>query len=177
MLRRCLLAKTFSSIDDLNATQIHDELIAAYGQGVVVSYSTVAHWFDRFSSGRESLEDNLRNGRPIIIITKQNIDAIQDLVNDDPHISIGEKTSSKTSSLSLHYKIAKLHIQDIVLNLYYLQEEKMKAMAHLAYSSDCAPSDFWLFSCLKRSLDTYPDATSLAKAITNELNSISIQKY
>ncbi|CAF4234631.1 unnamed protein product, partial [Rotaria sp. Silwood2] len=31
----------------LNTTQIHDELMAAYGQGVV-SYSTVAHWIDRF---------------------------------------------------------------------------------------------------------------------------------
>ncbi|CAF3765801.1 unnamed protein product [Rotaria sp. Silwood1] len=29
--------------DRLNATQIHDKLIAAYGQGVVVSYSTIAH--------------------------------------------------------------------------------------------------------------------------------------
>ena len=76
----------------------------------------------------------------------------------------------------MHYKIAKSHIQDIVLNLYYPQEEKMKVMAHLPYSSDRAPSDFWLFSCLKRSLDTYPDATSLAKAIAKELNSIHIQE-
>jgi hypothetical protein len=40
----------------LAATEIHDELTAGYGQGVV-SYSTVAHWVHRFSSGRESLED------------------------------------------------------------------------------------------------------------------------
>ena len=36
---------------------------------------------------RESLEDNPRNGRPITVITQQNIDAVKNLVNDDPHIS------------------------------------------------------------------------------------------
>ncbi|CAF5077790.1 unnamed protein product, partial [Rotaria sp. Silwood1] len=62
----------------LTATQIHDELTTAYGQGVV-SYRTVAHWIHRFSSGRESLEDDPRSGRPIAIITQQNIDAVQGL--------------------------------------------------------------------------------------------------
>ncbi|CAF5050993.1 unnamed protein product [Rotaria sp. Silwood1] len=40
-------------LSGLTATQIHDELTAAYGQGFV-SYSTAAHWMDRFSSGWES---------------------------------------------------------------------------------------------------------------------------
>ncbi|CAF3368037.1 unnamed protein product, partial [Rotaria sp. Silwood2] len=34
-------------------------------------------------------------------------------------------------------------------------------MAHPSYSSGLALSSFWLFNCLKRSLDTYPDATTL----------------
>ncbi|CAF4050273.1 unnamed protein product, partial [Rotaria sp. Silwood1] len=49
---------------------------------------TVAHWVHRFSSGRESLDDDPRNGRPLSVITQQNIEAVKDLVNDDPHISI-----------------------------------------------------------------------------------------
>ena len=53
----------------------------------------------------------------------------------------------------------------------------MKVMAHLPYLSDCPPSDFWLLGCLKCNLDAYPDVTSSAKAIVNELNSISIQEY
>jgi hypothetical protein len=71
----------------LTATQIHNELTAAYGQGVV-SYSTVAH-----SSGRESLEDDPRSGRPLSVITQQNIDAVQDLVNDDSNILIDYVTA------------------------------------------------------------------------------------
>ncbi|CAF1033592.1 unnamed protein product [Rotaria sp. Silwood1] len=49
----------------LTVTQIHDELTAAYGQ-----------------------EDDPRSSRPLSVITRQNIDAVQNLVNDDPHISI-----------------------------------------------------------------------------------------
>ena len=60
----------------LTATQIHDELTTAYGQGYV-SYRTVARWVHRFSNERESLEDNPRSGRPITAITQQNIDAVQ----------------------------------------------------------------------------------------------------
>ncbi|CAF1523130.1 unnamed protein product [Rotaria sp. Silwood1] len=71
----------------LTATQIHDELTTAYGQGVV-AYRTVAHWVHRFSSGRESLDDDPRSGCPLSVITQQNIEAVKDLVNEDPHISI-----------------------------------------------------------------------------------------
>ena len=59
---------------DLNSAEIHSELTTAYRQGVV--------------SGRESLEDDLRQGHPIAVITQQNIDDVGDLVNDDLHISI-----------------------------------------------------------------------------------------
>ncbi|CAF5079372.1 unnamed protein product, partial [Rotaria sp. Silwood1] len=62
----------------LNATQIHDELTTANGQDVV-SYCTVTRWIEQFSNERESVEDNPRSGRPIAIITQQNIDSVQGL--------------------------------------------------------------------------------------------------
>ncbi|CAF0989544.1 unnamed protein product [Rotaria sp. Silwood1] len=138
---RCLLG--------LTATQIPDELATAYGQDVV-SYCTVTRWIQRFSNERESLEDNPRRGRPLSAIIQQNIDA--------------KRPSSTANHVKLHHDNARPHVNDIVLN--YLQEEKIKVMAHPPYSSALAPSDFWLFSYLKRSLDTYPDATSLAKALS-----------
>lgn len=75
------------SLLGFTATQIHDELTTAYGQDCV-SYPTVALWIRRFSNERESLEDDPRSGRPITAITQKNIDAIKDLVDEDPHISI-----------------------------------------------------------------------------------------
>ncbi|CAF1338279.1 unnamed protein product [Rotaria sp. Silwood1] len=152
----------------LTATQIHDELTTAYGQGVV-SYRTVAHWIHRFSSGRESLEDDSRSDRPIAIITQQNIDAVKDLVQDDPHISTDYTADILDIShgsvyiiLKEHLKLKKIssrwvphkltptqqqrHMNDIVFK--YLQEEKIKVMAHPPYSPDLASSDFWLFRLL-----------------------------
>jgi histone-lysine N-methyltransferase SETMAR len=306
----------------LTATQIHGELTIAYGHGVV-SYRTVAHWIHRFSSGREALDDDPRPGRPISVITQQNIDAVKDLVNDDPHISIDyiaymldishgsvdtilkqhlmlkkissrwiphelttaqrqrrveicmenlqkiesgvwklcdivtgdeswfyhrkipskqeskawvakgtcpptevrrqqfesktmfviffmtngpllihklpagtsinaiyyrdkclktlvknlhmKRPSSTTNRIKLHHDNARPHVKDIIFD--YLQGNKIKVMAHPPYSPDLAPSDFWLFNTLKRNLGSYPDDTSLAKAISKELNSIPRQEY
>ena len=50
-------------------------------------------------------------------------------------------------------------------------------MALPTYSPDLAPSDFWLFNHLKRNLDTYQDAQSLAKTIVKELNFLPVQEY
>ncbi len=82
---------------------------------------------------------------------------------------------STTNGIKLHHDNARPHVKNIIFD--YLKEEKIKVMAHPPYSPDLAPSDFWLFNCLKCSLDTYPDATSLARAITKELNSIPIHEY
>ncbi len=68
-------------------------------------------------------------------------------------------------------------MQNIFLNFNYLQEEKIKVMTPPPYSPDLALSDFWLFTYLKDRLDSYPYATSLSKAITEELNSVPVEKY
>ncbi|CAF1553485.1 unnamed protein product, partial [Adineta ricciae] len=65
------------------ATEIHDELVTAYGP-YVVSYCTAARWIRRFSSGRESFYDDHRVGRPITMVTQRNIDGIEDLEREDP---------------------------------------------------------------------------------------------
>lgn len=306
----------------LTPIQIYDELTVAYGQDAV-SYNTVAIWFRRFANGRESFEDDPRVGRPITVITQENIAAVKDLVDDDPHISIEhiadmldishgsvdtilkqhlllKKISSKwvphqltqqqrqkrmdicienlqkleggtwrlcdiitgdeswfyhrkiqskqgskvwlskgqhpptevrrqpfeektmfviffmtngpllihqlpsgtsinalyyrdkclksliqklkkkrplstTNGIKLHHDNARPHANNIVID--YLQEEKINLIPHPPYSPDLAPADFWLFNYLKRNLDTYPDAKSLAKAITKVLSSTSIDEY
>ncbi len=306
----------------LTAVQIHNELCVAYGPEVV-SYRTVARWIRRFSDGHDSLEDNPRSGRPLSAVSQKNIDAVRDLVNKDPHISIDyiadildvshgsvdtilkqhlglrkissrwvphqltqqqrqqridicvenltkfengtwrlcdivtgdeswfyhRKISSKQESqawvpvggspptvvkrhlfekktmfiiffmtsgallvhqvpvgtsvnaeyyrdkclkslinklhkkrpastknhVKLHHDNARPHVNNIVIN--YLQQEKIKTMPHPPYSPDLAPSDFWLFNYLKRSVGTYPDATSLARALSRTVNSIPKEEY
>ena len=98
----------------LNATEIHNELTTAYGQDIV-SYRTVAQWVNRLSSERESLENDARQGRPVAFVTQQNIDAVADLFNDDPHISIDYiayildiSHGSVSTILKHHLKLTKL---------------------------------------------------------------------
>ncbi|CAF1395072.1 unnamed protein product [Adineta steineri] len=86
-----------------------------------------------------------------------------------------KRPSSTANHIKLHHDNARPHMNNIVFN--YLQEEKIKVMAHPPYSPDLAPSDFWLFNYLKRSLDTCQDATSLAKMLSRELLSIPIHEY
>ena len=45
------------------AKEIHDRLCAVNGE-CAPSYSTVTRWSSEFWRGRESLEDDLRSGRP-----------------------------------------------------------------------------------------------------------------
>jgi len=75
------------SLLGLTASQIHQELVTAYGQECV-SYPTVARWHHAFSSGEESIEDDPHSGRPITAVTQDNIAAVKDLVDDNPYISI-----------------------------------------------------------------------------------------
>jgi len=50
-------------------------------------------------------------------------------------------------------------MQDIVLNINYLQEEKIKVMLRAQYSSDSVLSEFWLLGYLKPNLGSYPNTT------------------
>jgi histone-lysine N-methyltransferase SETMAR len=86
-----------------------------------------------------------------------------------------KRPSSTENHVKLHHDNASPHINNIVFS--YFQEEKIKLMAHPPYSPNLASSDFWLFNYLKSKLSSYPDAATLAKSLSKELNSIPIQEY
>ncbi|CAF1403542.1 unnamed protein product [Adineta steineri] len=143
----------------LSTTQIYNELTTAYGQ-YVVSYRTSARWFKRFSNEREGLECGPRSSRPITALLQQNIDVVNALVNNDPHISIDYIAT-----------ILDTVITSLIVN------KKIKVIAGPRYSLDLTLSNFWVFNYLKRDLGNYPDDTSLAKAITKTLKSTPIHEY
>ncbi|CAF1311248.1 unnamed protein product, partial [Adineta ricciae] len=82
---------------------------------------------------------------------------------------------SLTKGIKLHHDNARPHMNNIIFD--HVQQHKMQIMVHPPYSPDLALCDFWLFGYLKRNLDTYPDSTSLATALTKELNSIPVYEY
>ena len=73
-------------------TQIHKELVNAEGKHAL-SLRTVERWIRAFKDGDETISDKPRSGRPREAVTPENIAKVEDLVNDDPHISTTEMAS------------------------------------------------------------------------------------
>ena len=45
------------------------------------------NWSNEFSSGRRSLKDKVREGRPKTAIVPENIDAVRELIMQDRHVT------------------------------------------------------------------------------------------
>ena len=71
---------------DVPAAAIHSELVVAWGDQAPC-IRTVQNWIARFNAGDESTEDKPRVGRPITATCTANVDRVQVLIDDDPHIS------------------------------------------------------------------------------------------
>ncbi|XP_067136330.1 protein GVQW3-like [Centruroides vittatus] len=64
------------------------------------SYTTVKKWTALFKSGRESVEDDPRSGRPSTAVTEENIDKVHDFVLADRCLKtheIAETTGAETT--------------------------------------------------------------------------------
>ena len=84
------------------ATDIHKELVVVWGDNAP-SYSTVAMWAPRYKSGRETLEDDPRSGRPITEFTTANIERVRQLLEEDPHSTYDEmEVETSLSRWTLH---------------------------------------------------------------------------
>ena len=70
-----------------DAKQIHTELQVAEGPKAL-SLRSIYRWIESFESGDENIEDDSRSKRPNEIVTPKNVAEIEDLIIEDPHISI-----------------------------------------------------------------------------------------
>ncbi|CAF1140319.1 unnamed protein product, partial [Didymodactylos carnosus] len=76
-----------------NAKTICEKLTTALGPDAP-AYSAVAKWAKRFREGREDVNDDFRSGRPISVLTDENIEQVRQVIEDDPH-STYEKVTSR----------------------------------------------------------------------------------
>ena len=67
------------------AKSIHVDLVAVLGKDAY-SLTNVYKWIDNFRTGQTSLEDQHRSGRPIAETYQANIDQVERLFDDDPHV-------------------------------------------------------------------------------------------
>ncbi|XP_063387674.1 histone-lysine N-methyltransferase SETMAR-like [Cydia fagiglandana] len=75
--------------EGLSPTQIKDRLDGVYGESSP-SYSTVKNWVNEFRFGRETVEDLGHDGRPVEVLTPENINSVQEEVLSDRRLKIRE---------------------------------------------------------------------------------------
>ena len=70
-------------------TEIHADLQKVYGNGAL-KYATVCKWVRRFNDGRESIENDPRMGRPVSVLTEQNVATVKALIEKDARYTVQE---------------------------------------------------------------------------------------
>ena len=70
-----------------------DQLNSTFGDEAP-SFATVKRWYNEFNHGRRSLNDEFREGRPKTVVVPENIDAVQNLINQDRHVTYCEIETS-----------------------------------------------------------------------------------
>ncbi|CAF1452195.1 unnamed protein product, partial [Rotaria sordida] len=68
----------------INAKTICEELTETFGSDAP-AYSTLKKWAQRFREGREDVRDDPRSGRPVSVLTDDNIERVRQIIEDDPH--------------------------------------------------------------------------------------------
>jgi transposase len=68
----------------VDAKTICEELTTALGSDAP-SDRTVRRWTQRFLEGRVDVNDDPRSGRPILVLTDENIERVRQVIDDDPH--------------------------------------------------------------------------------------------
>ena len=73
----------------ISAQEIYKELKSCLSNQAP-EINTIYKWIRYFKAGGESLADQRRSGRPKTAVTKANIQRVQDLVEENPHITYAE---------------------------------------------------------------------------------------
>ena len=79
----------FLSKEGLAPAAIKQRLDGMYGEASP-SYSTVKEWAKQFRLGRESMEDEPREGRPVEVVTEENIRHIEEEQLSDRRLKLKE---------------------------------------------------------------------------------------
>ncbi|GFW97830.1 zinc finger protein 45 [Trichonephila clavipes] len=78
----------FFVLDELTPKKMHPKKKAYWNPGI--SMSTVKKWATEFKSGRTTLEDDTREGRPRTKTTPETIEKVHDIMLDDSREKVTE---------------------------------------------------------------------------------------
>ncbi|KAG5321417.1 MOS1T transposase, partial [Pseudoatta argentina] len=151
--------------------------------------TAVFEWHKRFLEGRETLEDDKKSGRPILVRTPEMIEKVRDFVANNRNASlimieealnINSRETIRTilheyrdpDDWSLLHDNAPSHTSLIVRQC--LARNHVSVLNHPPYSPDLAPCDFSLFPKLKLELKEhfFDDIPTIQSASTQTLEAI-----
>lgn len=111
------------------ATEIHKELQDVYGTDAL-SPTQVRYWLSEFKSGRKSIEDEQRSGRPLDTMSQQAIVNVLKVVMEDRRLSVGKiaaecglSWSTTQRILSDHLHLSKVSARWVPRNLSALDRQ------------------------------------------------------
>ena len=67
--------------------EVTNDMVKVYEEKAMAPRA-IRKWVKRFKEGRQSTEDDQREGRPSTSTTQNQIEEVQRMVNDDPKITI-----------------------------------------------------------------------------------------
>ncbi|KOC62535.1 Putative uncharacterized protein FLJ37770, partial [Habropoda laboriosa] len=140
----------------------------AYGHDCL-SRAAVFLWFRRFKEGRQSLEDDKREGRPSTSCTEANVESVRFLLANDLCLTI----RLIADELRRHGSTFETN------SMNFVAEKSVTIITHPPYSPDLAPADFFLFLKIKLPMKgtCYEDVRTIQYAVTVELNAITHEVF
>ena len=137
----------------------------AYGEDCL-SRTHCHEWYQRFKSGRTSIEDDPKSGRPSTSIDDDHVEKVLAVIRQNRCLTVREVAEEVgfckcpchlilTNKLHMRRVAAKFVprlLTDALLIREFLTTHEATFIPHPPYSPDLAPADFFLFPKLKSSL-------------------------
>jgi len=151
------LGKTF--------TETFQMLRQAYGEDCL-SRSQRHEWYQRFKSGRTSVEDDPKSGWPSTSMDDDHVEKVLAVIRQNRRLTVREVAeeagicksschlilSDKLQMLRVAAKFVPRLLTDAFLIREFLTKHETTVVPQPLHSQDLAPADFFLFSMLKSSL-------------------------
>nr|CAH7718685.1 unnamed protein product [Callosobruchus chinensis] len=143
--------------------------------------TAVYEWAKRFREGRESVEDDSREGAPSTSRTAQNVDRLRVRVLGDRRVSLRMLEdelgiNKETIRQMLHEDLGMRKLcAKMVPKVLTVEQKELRLSISPPYSPDLAPSDFYLFPQLKSYLkgNRYDGVEEVQRVTTRVLRDLS----
>nr|CAH7735052.1 unnamed protein product [Callosobruchus chinensis] len=143
--------------------------------------TAVYEWAKRFREGRESVEDDSREGAPSTSRTAQNVDRLRVRVLGDRRVSLRMLEdelgiNKETIRQMLHEDLGMRKLcAKMVPKVLTVEQKELRLSIYPPYSPDLAPSDFHLFPQLKSYLkgNRYDGVEEVQRVTTRVLRDLS----